>query len=53
LRRRYTEQLAAHMRKLRELRRREGTLTLVYAVRDTERNDPVVGKILRHGRRSA
>jgi uncharacterized protein YeaO (DUF488 family) len=43
-RRRYTEELAAQKSKLRELRRRarEGTLTLVYAARDTEHNDAVV-----------
>lgn len=43
-RHRYTEELAAQDSKLRELRRRarEGTLTLVYAARDTEHNDAVV-----------
>jgi uncharacterized protein YeaO (DUF488 family) len=54
-RRRYTEELASQERKLRELRRRarEGTLTLVYAARDTEHNDAVVlAEILRRGRRS-
>jgi uncharacterized protein YeaO (DUF488 family) len=54
-RRRYTEELASQEAKLRELRRRarEGTLTLVYAARDTEHNDAVVlGEILRRGRRS-
>jgi uncharacterized protein YeaO (DUF488 family) len=42
--RRRTEELAAQKSKLRELRRRarEGTLTLVYAARDTEHNDAVV-----------
>jgi uncharacterized protein YeaO (DUF488 family) len=53
--RRYTEELASQERKLRELRRRarEGTLTLVYAARDTEHNDAVVlAEILRRGRRS-
>ena len=54
-RRRYTAELAAQERKLRELRRRarRGTVTLVYAARDTEHNDAVVlAEILRHGRRS-
>ena len=54
-RRRYTEELAAQEEKLRELRRRarDGTLTLVYAARDTEHNDAVVlAEILRRGRRS-
>jgi uncharacterized protein YeaO (DUF488 family) len=54
-RRRYTAELAAQEGKLRELRRRAraGTLTLVYAARDSERNDAVVlAEILRHGRRS-
>jgi uncharacterized protein YeaO (DUF488 family) len=43
-RRRYIQELAAQESKLRELRRRarEGTLTLVYAARDTEHNDAVV-----------
>ena len=40
--RRYTEELASQAVKLRELRAREGTLTLVYAARDTEHNDAVV-----------
>jgi uncharacterized protein YeaO (DUF488 family) len=54
-RRRYTEELASQEEKLRELRRRagEGTLTLVYAARDTEHNDAIVlAEILRRGRRS-
>jgi len=54
-RRRYIQELAAEESKLRELRRRarEGTLTLVYAARDTEHNDAVVlAEILRRGRRS-
>ena len=54
-RRRYSEELAAHEGKLRELRRlaREGTLTLVYGARDREHNDAVVLiEILRRGRRS-
>ena len=54
-RRRYVVELAAHGEKLRELRRRarEGTLTLVYAARDRERNDAVVlAEVLRSGRRS-
>jgi uncharacterized protein YeaO (DUF488 family) len=53
-RRRYAEELASQERKLRELRRRarEGTLTLVYAARDTEHNDAVVlAEILRRRRR--
>jgi uncharacterized protein YeaO (DUF488 family) len=43
-RRRYLEELAAHEAKLAELRERasEGTLTLVYAARDSEHNDAVV-----------
>ncbi|HEX6762768.1 MAG TPA: DUF488 family protein [Gaiellaceae bacterium] len=43
-RRRYRDELASHEEKLRELRRRgrTGTLTLVYAARDTEHNDAVV-----------
>jgi uncharacterized protein YeaO (DUF488 family) len=55
-RRRYTDELAAQEQKLRQLRRRarEGTLTLVYAARDTEHNDAVVlAEILRKGRRSS
>jgi uncharacterized protein YeaO (DUF488 family) len=55
-RRRYTEELGAQQRKLRELRRhaREGTLTLVYGARDTEHNDAVVlAEVLRRGRRSS
>jgi uncharacterized protein YeaO (DUF488 family) len=43
-RRRYLEELAAHEATLAELRERasEGTLTLVYAARDSEHNDAVV-----------
>jgi uncharacterized protein YeaO (DUF488 family) len=43
-RRRYLGELAAHSDKLAELRERasEGTLTLVYAARDSEHNDAVV-----------
>jgi uncharacterized protein YeaO (DUF488 family) len=43
-RERYSAELVAHEEKLRALRRRarEGTLTLVYAARDTEHNDAVV-----------
>jgi uncharacterized protein YeaO (DUF488 family) len=43
-RRRHLEELAAHEAKLAELRERasEGTLTLVYAARDSEHNDAVV-----------
>jgi uncharacterized protein YeaO (DUF488 family) len=54
-RRRYTAELAPQTEKLRELRRRarEGTLTLVYAARDSEHNDAVVlADVLRRGRRS-
>jgi uncharacterized protein YeaO (DUF488 family) len=53
-RRRYIAELATQDDKLRELRRRarEGTLTLVYAARDTEHNDAVVlAEVLRRGRR--
>jgi uncharacterized protein YeaO (DUF488 family) len=53
-RRRYTEELGAHTRKLRELRRlaREGRVTLIYGARDTEHNDAVVlADVLRRGRR--
>jgi uncharacterized protein YeaO (DUF488 family) len=55
-RRRYTEELGAHEKQLRQLRRRarEGTLTLVYGARDTEHNDAVVlAEVLRRGRRSS
>jgi uncharacterized protein YeaO (DUF488 family) len=51
-RRRYMEELAAQDAKLRELRRRarKGTVTLVYAARDTDHNDAVVlAEILRRG----
>jgi uncharacterized protein YeaO (DUF488 family) len=54
-RRRYSAELAAQDRKLRELRRRAcaGTVTLVYAARDAEHNDAVVlAEVLRRGRRS-
>jgi uncharacterized protein YeaO (DUF488 family) len=54
-RRRYEGELGAHTDKLRELRRRarEGTLTLVYAARDSEHNDAVVvAEVLRRGRRA-
>jgi uncharacterized protein YeaO (DUF488 family) len=54
-RHRYTAELAGQQEKLRELRRRArtGTLTLVYAARDSEHNDAVVlAEVLRHGRRS-
>jgi uncharacterized protein YeaO (DUF488 family) len=53
-RHRYEDELAAQSGKLRELRRRarEGTLTLVYAARDTEHNDAVVvAEVLRRGLR--
>ena len=52
---RYTAELAAQEKKLRELRRRarEGRLTLVYAAHDSEHNDAVVlAEILRSGRRA-
>jgi uncharacterized protein YeaO (DUF488 family) len=55
-RRRYSEELGAQQRKLRELRRRarDGALTLVYGARDTEHNDAVVlAEVLRRGRRSS
>jgi uncharacterized protein YeaO (DUF488 family) len=54
-RRRYSAELAAQKGKLSELRRRAraGTVTLVYAARDTEHNDAVVlAEILRRGRPS-
>jgi uncharacterized protein YeaO (DUF488 family) len=43
-RRRYADELAVHADRLEELRARAraGTLTLVYAARDTEHNDAVV-----------
>jgi uncharacterized protein YeaO (DUF488 family) len=53
-RRRYRAELAAQEAKLRELRQRarQGTLTLVYAARDTEHNDAVVlAELLRRGRK--
>jgi uncharacterized protein YeaO (DUF488 family) len=53
-RRRYSDELAARIDKLRELRRRAraGTLTLVYGAHDTEHNDAIVlAEILRRGRR--
>ncbi|MDE3189692.1 MAG: DUF488 domain-containing protein [Acidobacteriota bacterium] len=53
-RRRYRAELSAHEEKLRELRRRArgGTLTLVYAARDTEHNDAVVlAELLRRSAR--
>jgi uncharacterized protein YeaO (DUF488 family) len=51
-RRRYIEELDDQRPRLAKLRRRarEGTLTLVYAARDTEHNDAVVlAGVLRHG----
>jgi|SRR5579862_6627115 len=54
-RRRYRDELAEHEEKLHELRARarQGTLTLVYAARDTEHNDAVVlAELLREGTRS-
>jgi uncharacterized protein YeaO (DUF488 family) len=53
--RRYIEELASQAQKLRELcaRAHEGTLTLVYAARDTDHNDAVVlAELLRRGMRS-
>jgi uncharacterized protein YeaO (DUF488 family) len=53
-RRRYRAELTAQEAKLRELRQRarQGTLTLVYAARDTEHNDAVVlAELLRRGRK--
>ncbi len=49
-RRRYRAELTAQEAKLRELRQRarQGTLTLVYAARDTEHNDAVVLAELLH-----
>jgi uncharacterized protein YeaO (DUF488 family) len=52
-RRRYRAELEAHEAKLEELRQRgrRGTLTLVYAARDTEHNDAVVlAELLRRRR---
>jgi uncharacterized protein YeaO (DUF488 family) len=51
-RRRYIEELRAQRPRLARLRRRarDGTLTLVYAARDTEHNDAVVlAEVLRRG----
>lgn len=51
-RRRYIEELRLHRPRIAELRRRarEGTLTLVHAARDAERNDAVVlAEIVRRG----
>jgi uncharacterized protein YeaO (DUF488 family) len=51
-RRRYIEELRSQRPRLTELRRRarSGTLTLVYAARDTEHNDAVVlAEVLRRG----
>ncbi|MGA9761954.1 MAG: DUF488 family protein [Gaiellaceae bacterium] len=51
-RRRYLGELAGHEQELEELRRRAraGTLTLVYAARDEERNSAVVlAEVLRAG----
>jgi uncharacterized protein YeaO (DUF488 family) len=49
---RYRDELEAREEKLSELRRRArgGTLTLVYAARDTEHNDAVVLAELLRGR---
>jgi uncharacterized protein YeaO (DUF488 family) len=51
-RRRYTDKLRDERPRLTALRSRarEGTLTLVYAARDSEHNDAVVlAEVLRHG----
>ena len=51
-RRRFCEELGEHRSALAELRRRarEGTLTLVYAAKDTDHNDAVVlAEVLRRG----
>ena len=51
-RRRYIEELRQQRPRLTQLRRRarDGTLTLVYAARDSEHNDAVVlAGVLRHG----
>lgn len=51
-RRRYIEELRGQRSRVTELRRRArtGTLTLVYAARDTEHNDAVVlAQVLRRG----
>jgi uncharacterized protein YeaO (DUF488 family) len=51
-RRRYVEELGQQRPRLTELRRRarDGTLTLVYAARDSEHNDAVVlAEVLRRG----
>jgi uncharacterized protein YeaO (DUF488 family) len=49
---RYRDELAAHSGQVDELRRRarEGTLTIVYAARDTEHNNAVVlAELIRDG----
>jgi uncharacterized protein YeaO (DUF488 family) len=49
---RYRDELAAHSEQVDELRRRarEGTLTIVYAARDTEHNNAVVlAELIRDG----
>ncbi|OJU80394.1 MAG: hypothetical protein BGO11_08035 [Solirubrobacterales bacterium 70-9] len=51
-RRRYLDELGKHRPALARLRKRarEGTLTLVYAAKDTEHNDAVVlAEVLRRG----
>lgn len=51
-RKRYRKELAGHAEKLDELRERArgGTLTIVYAARDTEHNNAVVlAELLREG----
>ena len=49
---RYRDELAAHREQVGELRRRarDGTLTIVYAARDTEHNNAVVlAELIRDG----
>jgi uncharacterized protein YeaO (DUF488 family) len=41
-RRRYREELSAHQQELDALRKRKGTVTLVFGARDTEHNNAVV-----------
>lgn len=51
-RRRYHKELGEHRAELASLRRRarEGTLTLVYAAKDTDHNDAIVlAEVLRRG----
>ncbi len=53
-RRRYTEELRAHQEELQALRNRapKGTVTLLFAARDTEHNEAaVLADLLRSGKR--